>query len=450
MTSFGESRLRLHTLIRLRWIAVFGQLTTVSIVWLGLGFPLPIGLCFFLIVLSCWLNVYLLIAFPSRHRLEAPFAASLLTYDILQLAGLLYLSGGIENPFTVLIVAPVTVSAASLPPRYTIFLGFIAAAMTSWLTVQHWPLPWTPGERFELPLIYRAGLLMGVIAAMTFLALYAWRLTKEARQMSAALAATEHILAREQKLHALDGLAAAAAHELGTPLNTIVLIANELKREANAHPLFAEDLSLIESQARRCREILQTLTRQPKDKDPLHNQVSVRELMMEAAAPYRETGKILDILPSSNLKLNGYATPEPIGERHPGMIYGLGNLIENAVDFAAKRVILQAKWTSDIVIVSIIDDGPGFALDIIDSVGEPYVTTRSITEKRKRQNGKGGGLGLGFFIAKTLLERSGAKVTLSNQPPPPHGAIVRVSWRRSVFETRQSSEKGISAYASWH
>ncbi len=228
----SESRLRLQTAVRLRWFGVAGQLATVSYVYFGLGFNFDIGMCLALIALTAWLNVFFRLRYSMRTRLGTTFATALLAYDIVQLAALLYLTGGIENPFVFLIVAPVTVSAATLPPRNTIALGVLAAAATSLLVFWYRPLPWFTYGGFELPTLYNVGVLASVLAGMIFLALYVWRLAKEARQMSDALAATEMVLAREQQLHALDGLAAAAAHELGTPLSTIAVVAKELARAA--------------------------------------------------------------------------------------------------------------------------------------------------------------------------------------------------------------------------
>ena len=429
----GESRLRLQTIVRLRWLAVMGQLAALSVVFFGLGFPLPMGLCLSVIALSAWLNVFLSIQFPARHRLSASFATMLLAYDILQLAVLLYLTGGIENPFTVLIVAPVTVSAATLPPRNTVLLGVVAAAAATLLVFHYHPLPWYQGMRLQMPLLYKLGILAATVAGMVFLALYAWRLSKEGRQMTAALAATEHVLAREQKLHALDGLAAAAAHELGTPLSTIVLVSKELKREIGVDGRHAEDLDLLASQAMRCREILQKLTRRSsEEEDPLHASLSVREMIEEAAGPYRHGRKSLVISAAVTPGLAGPLARQPVAHRRPGVIYGLGNIIENAVDFAGSRVEVGALWSAEDVVVTIGDDGPGFPPDVMDSLGEPYVTTRRGHSGRDGQ--RGGGLGLGFFIAKTLLERSGATVSLENRTAPLHGAVVRISWPRSVFE----------------
>ena len=426
-----ESQLRLVTSVRLRWAAVLGQLAAVALITLYYGFPLNVGSCLILIALSAWLNVFLSIRYPARHRLSTSFAFGLLVYDVLQLAALLYFTGGIENPFSVLLVAPVTVAAATLPPRYTIALGGIVVIAGALLISHHYPLPWYDGLRFELPRDYKIGALVALIASMAFMAFYTWRLNKEARQMSAALAATDMVLASEQRLHALDGLAAAAAHELGTPLSTIVLVAKELEHELGAESRFRDDLQLLHSQAKRCREILQKLTRKPDEQDPMHASISVVELLEEASLPHRAAGKRIIISASPFPGVDEAAVAEPVGHRRPGVIYGLGNLIENAVSFAASEVHLTARWNAHHVVFTIVDNGPGFAPELMDNIGEPYVTSRRYEEKGDKGHS---GLGLGLFIAKTLLERSGATVTFSNQPAHQKGATVQVSWPRSSFE----------------
>lgn len=432
-----DSRLRLHTIVRLRWIAVLGQLAAICMVSFGLGFSLPIGACLTVIALSAWLNVFLAIWFSSRHRLSVWFATALLAYDIIQLAALLYLTGGIDNPFTMLIAAPVTVSAATLPLRNTVALGLAALGVTGLLVIFHEPLPWYEGIQYELPVIYRIGAFAAVCASTTFIALYAWRLTKESRQMSAALTATDLVLAREQKLHALDGLAAAAAHELGTPLSTITVVTKELENELAPDSPLREDILLLRSQAQRCREILQKLTRHPSEQDPLHARVSVRAMLEEAAAPYRSRGVAIVISAGPSAGETGPSAVEAVVERRPGVIYGLGNLIENAADFAKSQVDITAEWNSNELVVTITDDGPGFPAELMDSIGEPYVTTRPA--QGARVSGTVGedegptGLGLGFFIAKTLLERSGAAVSLSNRGSPHSGANVHISWPRTVI-----------------
>ena len=430
----GDSQLRLQTIVRLRWIGVLGQIFALCVVYFWLGFDLPIGPCLTIIAVSAWVNVFLAIYYPARHRLSVNFATALLAYDIVQLASLLYLTGGIDNPFTMLIVAPVTVSAATLPLTYTIGLGLLALACTWLLAFYAMPLPWYVDPPLALPFLYKIGILSAVTASMPFLAIYVWRLTQEGRQMSAALAATEHVLAREQKLHALDGLAAAAAHELGTPLSTITLVTNELVRQLAKDNPYHEDVVLLRSQAQRCREILQKLTRHPPDEDPLHGSLTVKEMLHEAAAPYADGPIAIRINTAPSESAAGPAARQPVGIRRPGVIYGLGNIIENAADYAQSRVEISAEWDGQTVTVVIADNGPGFNPDVIDTIGEPYVTTRTHGRKDRKSGGKVSGLGLGFFIAKTLLERSGARLLFDNREPPLHGAVVRVIWPRSAFE----------------
>lgn len=433
-----ESRLRMQTIVRLRWFGVVGQLLTVVGVYWGLRFTFPIGLCLALIATSAWVNVFLRILYPARYRLSSAFATTLLAWDIVELALLLYLTGGIENPFMFLIVAPVTVSAATLPARNTVLLGMLAIAATVLLVEWHLPLPWSSDDAFALPRLYKVGMVASIVAGMIFLALYAARLSKEARLMSAALSATEHVLAREQKLHALDGLAAAAAHELGTPLATIALVTKELERDGDRLPQIKDDIALLRSQAERCREILRKLTHRPSERDPHHASLPVTQLIQEAAEPYRGLSADVAINARAIDGTDGGSLREPIGERKPGVIYGLGNIIENAVDFARHRVEITARWSEREIVVTIADDGPGFSSEIMDTLGDPYVTTRSAGEPALEDSdeAEASGLGLGFFIAKTLLERSGAKLALENQVSPAHGAVVRITWPRELFDLR--------------
>jgi two-component system sensor histidine kinase RegB len=441
LASSSDSRLRLQTIVRLRWFAVAGQTVAVLFCHFILGFTLPLGYCLLLIALSAWLNIYLRLRISGRHRLGEANAMMLLGYDIVQLAGLLFLTGGISNPFVVLLVAPVTVSAATLPLHRTVILGVTALSFAALFIVFHMPLPWSGSAPPVLPDRYKLGQFAAVLATMVFLALYVRRLASEARQMSAALSATELVLAREQRLHALDGLAAAAAHELGTPLATIALVAQELNRELPKNGVdikdLTDDLELLRTQAKRCRDILQKLTRAPSERDPMHARMTIRQVIDEASEPHRNGRVIVEIRPQGNgstLTGDGNVIPEPEGERQPGIIYGLGNLVENAVDYAKQRVTLSAAWNENSVSVSIIDDGPGFAPGVMDQLGEPYVQSSSA---KKLRDAERSGLGLGFFIAKTLLERSGATLEFDNRDAPDHGAVVRVTWSRQDFEQTQ-------------
>ena len=413
--------LRLNTLIRLRWLAIIGQSAAVLIVAYWLEFPLPVSLCFALIALSAWLNLFLAFRYPATHRLPPPFALGILLFDALQLAGLLYMTGGLTNPFALLMTVPVVISATSLPARLTLFLGLVVVAMSSALVFFHLPLPWYSGTAMAMPFIYVAGVWLAVVSSIAFTAIYAYRVAEEARLLATALAATELVLQREQHLSALDGLAAAAAHELGTPLATIALVAKEMERALSDDERFREDVTLLRSQSERCRGILKRLTSLSSEGEAHISRMPLTSVIEEVIAPHRDFGIDMKLEPGVR---NG---PEPVGRRNPGVIYGLGNLIENAVDFARSAVTVRWRWSEEAVAIEIIDDGPGYPAEIIDRIGEPYMS------KRQADAG-GGGLGLGLFIAKTLLERSGASLGFSNAGGEGKGAIVTINWPRAAFE----------------
>lgn len=429
----NATQLRLRTIIRLRWFAVLGQAVTVAIVYFGFGFDLPIGLCAGVIALSAWLNIALRIKYDGRIWLLSKYGSVMLAYDIMQLAALLYLTGGLQNPFAFLIVAPVMVSASKQPIPHTVFVGVVTIACVTTLSFFHQPLPWYPGETLVLPLTYVAGVWAALVSGAVFFALYAQRIAKEARQMSEALAATEAVLMREQSMSALDGLAAAAAHELGTPLSTIAVVATELQRELPQNSPHREDLTLLKSQADRCRDILAKLSAGSDEPDAMFMRVPITHLLEEVAEPHRVFE--IEIKIDASAGEGGPDSGEPVSVRNPGILYGLGNIIENAADFAQERVDVNAEWDDEEVIITISDDGPGFSPPVRERLGEPYVTTRPAgSDEGDKPNGDAHGMGLGFFIAKTLLERSGARLTFSNRIAPEKGAVVKVVWPRGTFE----------------
>jgi two-component system sensor histidine kinase RegB len=416
---------RLDTLVRLRWLAIIGQTTAVLVVYIGLDFDLPIWACLAIIALSGWLNVALRLRFHLTQRLEPDRAAWLLAFDIAELSVLLYLTGGLQNPFAFLFLAPVLLSATALPPRFTLTLGAFAVACATVLVFLHYPLPWDSEDPLQLPPIYMMGVWLSLLLCIGFIGVYAWQITEEARQLSDALAATELVLAREQHLSQLDGLAAAAAHELGTPLSTISVIAKELENAIPANARHGDDVRLLREQATRCRDILAKLTVLSSSGEPF-DRTPLTALIEEVVAPHRNFGVDIDVVTPAD------RTHEPMGTRNPAVLYGLGNLLENAVDFANERVTMEMQWSEDFVDVSITDDGPGFAPEILLRIGEPYVTSRRRNPNTSDEEPTG--LGLGFFIAKTLLERSGATVSLENGRASKHGATVKVRWRREAFE----------------
>ncbi len=415
-----SNRLRLNTLIKLRWLAIVGQSAAVLIVAYWFVFPLPVSVCFALIATSAWLNLFLAFRFPATHRLRPAAALGIMVFDALQLAGLLFLTGGLTNPFSLLMTVPVVISATSLPLRMTVWLGALVIAMVTLLVFYHLPLPWFPGTELPIPFVYVAGLWMAVVSSITFTGIYAWRVADEARMLANALAATELVLQREQHLSALDGLAAAAAHELGTPLATIALVAKEMERALKGDARWHEDVTLLRSQSERCREILKRLTSLSTEGEQHLAQLPFTSLVEEVVAPHRDFGIAI------KLEAGERFGPEPVGRRNPGVIYGLGNLVENAVDFARETVTVRWRWNDAQVRFEVIDDGAGFPPEVIDRIGEPYMSTRQGAEP-------GGGLGLGLFIAKTLLERSGATLAFRNAAEPGKGAMVQVTWPREAF-----------------
>jgi two-component system sensor histidine kinase RegB len=342
---------------------------------------------------------------------------------------LLFFTGGLENPFAFLFLGPVLISATALPARMTLMLGGFAVACATVLVFVHDPLPWDAEPPLELPAVYVMGVWLSLLLAIAFIGLHAWQITEESRQLADALAATELVLAREQHLSQLDGLAAAAAHELGTPLATITLIAKELQLAIKPESEHADDVRLLNEQAKRCRAILAKLT-ELSSGEPF-DRMKLSTLIEEVVAPHRNFGVAINVAVAPG------EAAEPVGGRNPAILYGLGNLLENAVDFAHERVEVAASWSGQDVAVTITDDGPGFAPEIMDRIGEPYVTNR----RRQGVDGEASGLGLGFFIAKTLLERSGATLDFKNRAFPDRGAIVSVRWGRGDFE-------GAPAFAS--
>jgi two-component system, sensor histidine kinase RegB len=425
---------RLDTILRLRWLAALGQLAAIFIVVQGLEFDLPIAPCLIIVSLSAAVNLALQITFNPMQRLEPVYAAALLALNIIELAALLFFTGGLQNPFSFLFLAPVLISATALPVRLTIALGVLAVACASVLVFLYLPLPWDAEEPLVLPPIYMLGVWLSIVVAIGVTSLYAFQVTEEARKLSDALAATELVLAREQHLTQLDGLAAAAAHELGTPLSTIVLISRELERQLADNNQAASDIKTLREQAQRCRDILAKITQLSATGAPF-DRMMLSTLIEEAVAPHRDFGVAIKV------RIAVAGSKQPVGRRNPAILYGVGNILENAVDFARSTVEVNAWWNDDSVEIAISDDGPGFAPDILKRIGEPYLSRRRGTEEPPSEHG---GLGLGVFIARTLLERTGAKVSFSNRVFPDHGAVVQIGWPRRVFEADESEEKTAS------
>lgn len=429
-----RGRVRLRTLSNLRWMATSGQTIALFVVYFGFGYPLPIAQCLACVLLSAGLNLVLAFRYPPSHRLTNREATVYLAIDVLQLAALLYLTGGIANPFALMFIAPVVIAASTLNLGNTMILGAIALGAASIISVVHEPLPWSGS--LALPPLYLAGLWASLVLGIGFTSVYAWRIASEGARMSAGLAATQLALAREQRLSTIGALATAAAHELGTPLGTIAVVAHELERVLPAGSPEAQDARLLRGQAERCRMILMRLARPDEPMLGDTARLPICALLDDMSDSYRdeELEVVITASPADRDE------PQPQVWRAPELLHGLGNIIENAADFARTRVKIEASWSPTILKVTVEDDGPGFAPDIFERIGEPYITSRpgdhavGDTEigPPAAKLGKHEGMGLGFFIAKTLLEQTGGTVKALN--PPGGGARVSISWPRGQID----------------
>lgn len=426
-----SSGIRLRTLVFVRSLGIVGQVVAIVIVFFGLKYQMPIGQCLAVVAVAIAFNISLFVSYPSIYILSEQDAAAHLAFDICQLTAMLSLTGGIENPFALLYLAPVVISASNLSLGATLVLAMLAFGSISWISFFHWPLPWDPQAPLLLPPLYVAGNWISLSLGIGFCLIYAWRTADEARRMQAALAATQFALSREQRLSDLGALAAAAAHELGTPLGTIAVVARELERDMEPNNKWIEDVRLLRGQAERCRDILSRLAQQDTGEDNISKYLPFAALLDEISDPHRGFG--IDV--SINVRNSGTLTVV----RTPEVMHGLGNLIENAVDFAQTRVDIAADWDDDLINLSITDDGSGFDAEILARLGEPYVTSRAGTDAIRPANvnesahAEGhAGLGLGFFIAKTLLERIGGRMTFGNQPGA--GAWIKLMIPRRSLE----------------
>ena len=436
-----SSWVRLRTLVMLRWMTIAGQSAAlwVAIKWLGMD--IRVDLCATLIGFAVAFNIVATVVFPENRRLSARAALLTLLFDLVQLALLLGLTGGLANPFAVLMLTPVVMAATALNLRATLVLGLIATGLITLLLEYAMPLKTVDGELLLLPALLTYGTWVALISSVAFLAIYARKIMVEVFSMSQALAATQNALGREQRLTALGGVVAAAAHELGTPLATIMMVSSELADELENQTDLHDDALLIREQAIRCRDILHEMGRSGKD-DMLMQIAPISALVQEATEPHLDRGK--RIIPRINGRINdGPGADHMLVARQSEIIHGLRNLIQNAVDFAATTVWIDISWDKAHLRVHVGDDGPGYPAHVIGRIGDPFMRKRgSIDQERPGYEG----MGLGLFISKTLLERTGAQLTFANgsewedgeDTPPeearPTGAIVEVVWDRSTLE----------------
>ncbi len=439
----GQERsnwIRLRTMILLRWVAILGQLAAVIVAQRFFDLQLQYALCYITIAASVAGNLLAIFLFPENKRLTETENLLMVLFDLLQLSMLLFLTGGLNNPFALLMLGPVTISATVMTFRSAFVISGTAIVLVTIISQVYLPLRTASGEILEMPGIFIFGNWVAIVIATLFIGAYSRRMSSEMYSMSDALAATQMALAREQKLTDLGGVVAAAAHELGTPLATIKLTSSELIEELSERDDLREDAELIREQADRCRDILRDMG--TAGKDDLHlRQAPLTTLIDEAAEPHKDRGKKIHFEAAPG---HGGTTQQPSVLRKPEIIHGLRNLIQNAVDFARANVWVEAMWTEDVIIVRILDDGRGYPSHLIGRIGDPFVRRRR-TETDKSTRPAYEGMGLGLFIAKTLLERSGAEISFANGSDPyqtittrkdQRGAIVEVSWPRLKIDAQ--------------
>ena len=422
-------RLRLRTLVTLRWMLISGEVM-VFLTALVAGLQAPFILCFAVIGAGAWVNLLTSVASPGQRLMGGWEATAQLSFDLGRMAALLFLTGGSANPFMLMMLAPVALGAATLASRSVAALAAIATALAILLAFVHMPLPSWRHVTLEPPLVMHLAYSVAAVTGVVIIAGTVRQAAEESARMALALDLTQAVLAREQRLSALGALAAAAAHELGTPLATISIVSKELAREAPT-PSVKDDAELLIAQAERCREILRRLTDAPDAaSDEVHERMSLLQLVHEVIEPHTDVkGVRVEAIVSG---APGVVAPDIW--RMPEVLHAMTSFVENAVDFAESEVLVTVRFDGEQVAVEVRDDGPGFAPEVLAKLGEPYVTSRPGVA-----SGRTGhvGMGLGFFIAKTLLERTGAVVTFQNGRP--RGAVVAARWPRARIEVKGAS-----------
>ncbi len=412
----NDNQIKLLTLINIRWAAILGQFITISIVYFYFNFNFKIEYCYLLVLFSFVLNIFLQIRSKKTDLLSNKQATFSILYDLFQLFGLLFLTGGLTNPFSILIVAPITIAAGFLNLRSSILIGIFSVLLIVILSLFYTELPGLP-KNYLFPKFYIFGLALALCTAIVFLAIYSQRLAIESSQRNEAFNVLQQIFLREQELRSLGGLAAAAAHELGTPLNTISLVAKELKKELGSNKKFNQDLDLLISQSQRCGEILKQISRNPHAEkvDKFLDKASFKIIVHEIIDSFKDLSKKKIIINEEEYKKDYLIT------KKIEIIYSLKNIIDNALKFSSNKIMISLVSNEDELRIKVEDDGVGFSNQILGFLGDPYIKSKSLDNNSE-------GLGLGIFIAKIFLERLSAVINFYNLENK--GAGVDIFWKK--------------------
>ena len=406
------------TVVILRWIALIGQLITIYFVHFYINFELPLIFCSLTIFFGGLTNIFIQFNF-KKNQLSNIESTILLFYDVIQLAVLIYLTGGVTNPFIIFLIVPALISSTLLNLASTLFLSIITIMSLVLLTFNYFPLPSEGNIHFHVPDYYIYSIPSALVIALIFLNYFGFRFGYEARRRGNALNKLELVLAKEQELESIGHQAAAAAHSLGTPLSTITVIAKELKKEISNNKEFEEDVDTILEQAKKCGDILKKISQNQIVDDEYIKNITLQDLLFEIT-------KSFESITEKNLNLNLENAKKRISiKRSAELTYGIRNFVGNAVKFSKKNININLVGNNQTTTLQISDDGPGFPDDIYKIIGEPYISTKSKKLKSKA------GLGLGTFIGKTLLERKKANIEFLKSSNG--GALVEISWNNKDF-----------------
>ena len=406
------------TYINLRWIGIVGQLIAVNFVYLILNFKFNFLLSNLIIIFGVISNFYLIYVY-KKTQLSDRSAFVFLFLDIIQLSTLLYLTGGIVNPFVIFLLIPSVFSSSNLSFKTNSLLVGLTGIAIIILTFYSKDLPSPLSEHFHVSPYYYFSIPIALIVALVFLNYFAMTFGSQSRLRKDALSKMEEVMAKEHELLSLGGQAAAAAHSLGTPLSTIKIISQDLAKQLENNEEFKKDIELLNSQVERCNEILKRLSLNPVEEDDfIDKDLTVREYLSEIISSFREISNkhfLFNFDQDSN--------PKKI-TKSIEIVYGLRNFIGNANKFSRDKIFINLKSDSETTEIIIEDDGDGYPRDILPKIGEPYLKTSNSEEKSKT------GLGLGLFIGKTLLEKNFASLNFRNSKTR-SGAEVIISWRNS-------------------